>query len=97
TALGLQPWRFSIITNRDVLKRVNDEVKQVCLAMIGQVPEMERLRPALESPDYDIFYGAPALVVIQGPSGDQAGLLDCLLAAENMILAAHAKGLGTCF
>lgn len=97
TAMGLQPWRFSIITNRDVLKRVSAEVKQACIAMMGQVPDLERARPILENEEYDVFYGAPALVVIQGPRGDQVGLLDCLLAAENLILAAHAKGLGTCF
>ncbi|MCJ7739427.1 MAG: nitroreductase family protein, partial [Anaerolineae bacterium] len=65
TAMGLQPWRFSIITSRDVLKRVNEGVKQACLAMIGHVPEMERFRSAFEDPGYDIFYEAPALVVIQ--------------------------------
>ncbi len=97
TAMGLQPWRFSIITNRDVLTRVNEGVKQACLAMLAQVPEMERFRSAFENPEYDIFYGAPALVVIQGPCGNQIGLLDCLLAAENLILAAHARGLGSCF
>ena len=97
SGMNLQPWRFSIITNRDVLKRVNEGVKQACLAMLAQMPEMERFRSAFENPEYDIFYGAPALVVIQGPCGNQIGLLDCLLAAENLILAAHARGLGTCF
>ncbi len=43
------------------------------------------------------FYGAPALVVIQGDRRSPIASLDCLLAAENLILAAHAKGLGTCF
>ena len=97
TALGLQPWRFSIITNRDVLKRVGEEVRQTCLAMVGQVPGLERARPMLENEGYDIFYGAPALVVIQGPCGNHVGFMDCLLATENLILAAHARGLGTCF
>jgi nitroreductase len=97
TALGLQPWRFSVITNRDVLTRVGEEVRQTCLAMVGQVPGLERARPMLENEGYDIFYGAPALVVIQGPRGNHVGFMDCLLATENLVLAAHARGLGTCF
>ena len=97
TAMGFQPWRFSIIINREVLNRISGEVKQACLAMVGQVPGLEHARDMLENEAYDIFYGAPALVVIQAPRGNQIGLLDCVLAAENLILAAHARGLGTCF
>jgi len=97
TGMNAQPWRFSIVTNRATLKGVSDAVKRIGLAMTPQVPEMERLRPAFENQDYEIFYGAPALVVIQGDRRSPIASMDCLLAAENLILAAHARNLGTCF
>jgi nitroreductase len=97
SGMNSQPWRFSIVTSRDVLKKVNESVKQAGLAMMAQAPAIERFRAAFENPQFDIFYGAPALVVIAGPKGGSMGAMDCLLAVENLILAAHAKGLGTWF
>lgn len=97
SGMNLQPWRFSIVTNRDLLKQVNDTVKRVALAMLPPTDDMARYRQYLSDPDYSIFYGAPALIVIQAPRGNPVMMIDCLLGAENLILAAHAKGLGTCF
>lgn len=97
TAMNLQPWRFSVITSREALARVNEVVKRACLAMMERAPELQRFRSMFEDPKFSVFYGAPALVLIQGPTGNQTATMDCLLAAENLMLAAHAKGLGTCF
>lgn len=95
TAMGAQPWRFSIVTNRKVLREVNGQVKQLLLEA-GR-PEFARYRAMFENPDFDIFWGAPAVIVIQGPAGSQVAAIDCVLAAENLILAAHARGLGNCY
>jgi nitroreductase len=97
TAMNLQPWRFSVTTGREALARANEGVKRACLAAIPRIPDLERFRSAFEDPEFSVFYGAPALVLIQGPIGSQMAAMDCLLAAENLMLAAHAKGLGTCF
>ncbi len=49
-------------------------------------------------PDYDIFLGAPALIIILA---DKRGIgsidLDTGICAQNMVLAAHSLGLGTCY
>ncbi|MFP4475168.1 MAG: nitroreductase family protein [Desulfatibacillaceae bacterium] len=49
-------------------------------------------------PGYDIFFGAPSLVIILA---DKRGIgdieLDVGICAQNMVLAAHAMGLGTCY
>ena len=45
----------------------------------------------LDRPGFDIFWGAPAVVIISGPVGD------CCRAAQNFMLSAHARGLGTCW
>lgn len=54
------------------------------------------LREHLENPDFHIFYHAPALIVISASSGDWA-VEDASLAAENLMLAAYARGLGSCW
>lgn len=50
----------------------------------------------LNNPDFNIFYHAPALIVISAPDGPWI-VEDCALAAENLMLAACAAGLGTCW
>jgi nitroreductase len=47
---------------------------------------------------WDTFLHAPAVIIVLG---DQRGIgepvIDCSLAAHNMVLAAHSLGLGTCY
>jgi nitroreductase len=98
SAMNIQPWAFSVITNRDSLRQLNTRVKEVLKASgFADNLEMENLRQALNNPDFDILYGAPALICIFGNAGMPVAAVDCQLAAENLFLAAHAKGLGTCY
>ncbi len=98
TAMNLQPWRFIVVTNKKVLSGVNARVKQIMddQRVAEQMP-MEDIAAMISAPGYNIFYGAPALIVITAQKGNQAAVADCQLAAENLFLAAEAMGLGTCY
>lgn len=50
----------------------------------------------LSNPDYNIFYDASTLIVICGKPLGSFVAADCWLAAENLMLAACAMGLGSC-
>ncbi len=43
-----------------------------------------------------LFHGAPAAILVGSAPGASCPVEDALLAAQNMLLAAHAMGLGTC-
>jgi nitroreductase len=45
----------------------------------------------------DGFYGAPTVMTLFAPKGFLYSEMDCSLMAENMILAAHSLGVGSCF
>jgi nitroreductase len=45
----------------------------------------------VERPGFKIFWDAPVLIIISGPVGD------CCRAGQNLMLSAHARGLGTCW
>jgi nitroreductase len=45
----------------------------------------------LQRPGFKIFWDAPAIIIISGPVGD------CCRAGQNLMLSAHARGLGTCW
>jgi len=51
----------------------------------------------LNDPNFDIFYRAPALIIISTVSEIPWAIEDCALAAENLMLAARGIGLGTCW
>jgi nitroreductase len=42
-------------------------------------------------PGFKVFWDAPVLIIISGPVGD------CCRAGQNLMLSAHARGLGTCW
>jgi nitroreductase/NAD-dependent dihydropyrimidine dehydrogenase PreA subunit len=43
-----------------------------------------------------LFHGAPAVIVVASKSGGSCPLEDAMLATQNILLAAHSMGLGTC-
>lgn len=45
----------------------------------------------------DVFHHAPVLILILGHTGSSTWLEDCSSATQNLALAAHALGLGTCW
>jgi nitroreductase len=96
-AVNLQTWAFVAITSKALLKRVSAEAKVMALESLPDRPESAELRSRLKEPAFDIFYSAPALIVIWTADPGEMATHDCCMAAENLMLAAHAKGLGTCW
>jgi nitroreductase len=96
SAVNQQPWRFTVVRDREVLGRISREAKA---HMLGTMPKQheERFRGRLSDPAFDIFYSAPALVVISGRAHEPWIVEDCAMAAQNLMLAAFAEGLGTCW
>jgi nitroreductase len=105
TAMHEQPWVFAVVQDPHVLRRLNDRVKAVWIREAAAPPELHLTETSslhgafikhLEDPDFDVFYGATTLIVIGVRRLDPFVTADCWLAAENLMLAACALGLGTC-
>jgi nitroreductase len=64
---------------------------------MGSNPDLKPFAGMLSSPDLNIFYEAPVLIIICATENDRFVEQDCCLAAQNLMLAARAKGLGTCW
>lgn len=96
TAVNEQPWSFVVIEHKDTLKRLSDTARETMndVERSIHVPGRKMVE-AFTIPD-DFFHGAPALIVIYGKSMGPFVVADCWLAAENLMLAACANGLGTC-
>jgi len=96
SAINLQPWRFAVAHRRATLRRIADAARDHLLSLMQPGSPFLRFRSMLEDPACDILHAAPALVVISATSATQQAAEDCALAAQNLMLAAHANGLGTC-
>lgn len=95
SAMNEQPWHFTVVTDKALLNSISSKAKSHILAGADAVPD--HLRKALEAPAFQIFYHAPALIVISATQSLPWVNEDCALAAENLMLAAFAQGLGTCW
>jgi len=94
-----QPWRFIIINNREVIRRISDESKKNLLADMKDVPDApsKNYEGVLKTENFNVFYNAPCLVIIAGERGRRHLAFDIALCASYMMLGAAARGLGTCW
>lgn len=86
------PFQISAIQKTVVLKQLS-EVTRTGMKNSGNTFLMQRV----SLPGYDPIYGAPTVLLLSAPDDNVNSAANTALAAENMILAATALGLGTCY
>ena len=96
SAVNQQPWRFTVVRDQVVLERISQNAKAYMLRTSPAALASPHFQSILSNAEFNIFYHAPALVVISAQNGPWI-TEDCALAAENLMLAAYAAGLGTCW
>lgn len=97
SAMNRQPWRFTVVRDQRLLDRVSRGAKRHLLEHMPPDDGEDQLAETLRDPDFQIFYHAPALILISAVRERSWGIEDCALAAENLMLAAVAHGLGSCW
>lgn len=96
SAVNQQPWLFTVVRDSRLLSEISDQAKSFMLRTSPAALASPHFQTILNDPNFNIFYHAPALIVISAAAGPWV-VEDCALAAENLMLAAHAAGLGTCW
>lgn len=98
TAAHAEPWAFVIVQDRQLLQRLSDRVKPLFAEGAGPaaVAPPRQLLETLPVPDASLFYDAGTLILICAKPLGPFATADCWLAAENLMLAARALGLGSC-
>jgi nitroreductase len=96
SAVNQQPWSFCVIRDKALLARISNEAKAHMLRT-SPAALSHHFQEFLNDPKFDIFYRAPALIVISSVVESPWTVENCALAAENLMLAARAAGLGTCW
>jgi nitroreductase len=94
-----QPWKFIIICDKNMIKRLSDESKKNLVTALESEPDSSsrQYEAILRNKSFNVFYNAPCLVFIVGSRKLRSLPVDCSLAACYFMFSAAARGLGTCW
>lgn len=81
TAGNAQPWHFVAVDDQDLLRMI----RTVSPGLLGNPSAL-----------IAVLSDKEANVKRMGPQGANLAEMDCCFAAQNILLQAHAKGLGSC-
>jgi nitroreductase len=100
SAMNTQPWRFVVVENADFRKKMVETAIPRSLQLFEAMKESSPERYKIIKQRYaelqdPIYYSAPQIIFVIGSNAAAAD--SCLLACENLILAAESLGLGSCY
>jgi nitroreductase len=100
SAMNSQPWRFVVVEDagakQKLLRAALPQARKITELVKDADPERYEMikKRYAELPD-PVYYSAPAVIFVIGRGRYAAH--SCPLACENMMLAAHSLGLGSCW
>jgi nitroreductase len=101
SAMNVQPWAFAVVLGKEEVENYAKRAKESLLNKQVQFPDRgieQRFEELVKlNPDFTLFYHAPALVLVLAKSSEHQAVEDCCLAAQNLMLAARDRDLGTCW
>lgn len=90
SACNRQPWNFTVVANKE---KIGELGKKVMANLVTPASSNKPVADKKEMP----FYGAPLLIIICAEKDYKWAKIDVGIAAENIMLAAHSLGLGSCY
>ncbi|MNJ95576.1 5,6-dimethylbenzimidazole synthase [compost metagenome] len=107
SAMNRQPWKFYVLTDPVKIKKISKDIEKIALKKLKEkgIKELAKLslslfhlstiKNILVTADH-VFYGAPVVIFITHQRDDEWGMIDIGMCAQNIMLAAKAKGLDSC-
>ena len=97
TAMHEEPCAFCVIQDPGLLQRISHDAKQLILSKGSDQHFFSRHAVEIaQNPEFKIFYNSNTLALICSKFKSQFVQADCWLAAQNLMLAAYAHGVGSC-
>ncbi len=91
SALNKQPWEVRVIQNSRLLEDINKRFLK-----FAEGKTLQGSAAKYKEPGFSIFHHAPTVIVIARDKSSEISYLDCGILLQNILLSAHALGLGTC-
>ncbi len=93
-----QSWHFLVVRDNGIIEDLDLRIRK-SMAESG----ISRMVTLGEDPKYRVFFDAPIIVIVSGneinydPEGHLIPFADCCAAIQDMLLAAHSLGVGSCW
>jgi nitroreductase len=101
SGFNMQPWSFLVVKNKETMQKLSESGKKAMIPLLEPIKDSSKKASGflvfLKTKGTSMFYNAPVLVIILGNKNAPTTDHDCAMAAQNMMLAAHSKGIGSCW
>lgn len=97
SAVHGQCWHFTVITKAEMLNMISARAKSWILRHEPWLAEGDERKWLLNDADSHLLHHAPILVIIAAPPKIKWSAEICAAAAQNLMLAATAHGLASCW
>jgi nitroreductase len=87
-----QPWHFTVLQNKDIIDRLSDSFKE-----IAKRSDNEYVKEYGNNEKFHVFYNSPTVIFVSGEANNMSASVDCAAAVENMLIAAEALNIGSCW
>ena len=94
---NMQPWAFVVVEDKQFMLEWSDKTKEILHGQMETNKYLQQYRAVFENKNFNIFYGAPCLLLIYGNTASPNHVFDCSMVAQNIMLSAYEKGLGSCW
>jgi nitroreductase len=94
-----QSWLFTAIQKKEVLLRLNELVREGFQHWVpdDDYPGKMAMKTLSQKDGFNFYHRAPTLIVASNRPNYENAMADCALALQNIFLAAHSLGLGSCY
>lgn len=97
TGMNAQPWRFVVVESSEFKEKLAGLALPKYKQWLEKMPpELKSMREEIDSKVKDpAYYEAPAVIFVIGNGMTKD--LDCPMVCQNIMLAAHSLGIGSCW
>ena len=92
SGMNRQPWHLTVVQGRALIDRINTELK----AAVERMPE-NRYKAFVGNESYHVSFKAPVFLIVSADPAAPTPSYDCACVLQNIFLAAHSLGVGTCW
>ena len=90
---GNEAWAICVVEGLERLEAYGERARRYAF----EHQPRERPWEWTTRPGFKVFWGAPALMIFCARRGNPEAPFDCCRAGQNLLLAAHDRGLGACW
>jgi nitroreductase len=95
--MNQQPWAYSVVNDPKTISKLALQIRSYLRRKRSHLLPFPPISDRNDPSTADIFYGAPALIVISATTDGYEAEMACAMAAYALMLAATTMGLGVCW